>query len=47
VASLGAALFTDHLLTIELAGTLLFVALVGALAIATPRPPIRPASSNP
>ncbi len=47
VASLGAALFTDHLLTIELAGTLLFVALIGALSIATPRPPIRPASANP
>ncbi len=42
VASLGTALFTDHLLTIELAGSLLFVALIGALAIATPKPPIRP-----
>jgi NADH-quinone oxidoreductase subunit J len=44
VASLGTALFTEHLLTIELAGSLLFAALIGALAIATPRPPIRPAT---
>lgn len=43
VAGLGGALYTDHLIAAELAGVLLFVALVGALAIATPRPPIRPA----
>ncbi len=47
VASLGAVLFTDHLLTIELAGSLLFVALIGALAIATPKPPIRPTVGTP
>jgi NADH-quinone oxidoreductase subunit J len=44
VASLGTALFTDHLLVVELAGSLLFVALIGALAIASPKPPIRPAT---
>ena len=44
VAGLGATLFTDHLITVELAGALLFVALVGAIAIATPKPPIRPGS---
>ena len=42
VAGLGASLFTDHLITVELAGALLFVALVGAIAIATPKRPIRP-----
>jgi NADH-quinone oxidoreductase subunit J len=47
VAALGETLYTDYLLVVELAGTLLFVALVGALAIATPRAPIRPKSSNP
>jgi len=44
VAGLGATLFTDHLLSVELAGALLFVALVGAIAIATPRAPVRPAT---
>jgi NADH-quinone oxidoreductase subunit J len=42
VAGLGEALYTDHLITVELAGALLFVALVGAVAIAAPKPPIRP-----
>jgi NADH-quinone oxidoreductase subunit J len=42
VASLGETLFTDHLMTVELAGSLLFVALIGALAIATPKAPVRP-----
>jgi NADH-quinone oxidoreductase subunit J len=42
VAGLGATLFTDHLLAVEIAGTILFVALVGAAAIATPKPPVRP-----
>jgi NADH-quinone oxidoreductase subunit J len=42
VAGLGETLYTDHLVTVELAGALLFVALIGALAIATPKPPIRP-----
>jgi NADH-quinone oxidoreductase subunit J len=45
VAGLGGALYTDHLITVELAGSLLFVALIGALCIATPKPPVRP--SNP
>lgn len=42
VAGLGGTLFADHLITVEVAGVLLFVALVGAAAIATPRPPVRP-----
>ena len=42
VAGLGATLFTDHLIAVELGGALLFVALVGAISMATPRPPIRP-----
>ncbi len=46
VAGLGGTLFTDHLFTVEIAGALLFVALVGASAIATPRPPIRPGQSR-
>ena len=37
VAGLGETLYTDHLVTVELAGALLFVALVGALAIADPQ----------
>ena len=41
VAGLGETLYTDHLVTVELAGTLLFVALIGALAIAAPKPPVR------
>jgi NADH-quinone oxidoreductase subunit J len=41
VAGLGETLYSDHLVTVELAGGLLFVALVGALAIAAPRPPAR------
>ena len=42
VAGLGAALYTQHLVTVELAGALLFAALIGALAIAAPKAPIRP-----
>jgi NADH-quinone oxidoreductase subunit J len=42
VAGLGGTLFTDHLIAAEVAGVLLFVALVGALAIAPPKPPKRP-----
>jgi NADH-quinone oxidoreductase subunit J len=34
VASLGRSLFTDYLLPVELAGTLLLVATIGAIAIA-------------
>jgi NADH-quinone oxidoreductase subunit J len=42
VAGLGASLFTDHLLTVQVVGLLLFVALIGAVAIATPKSPTRP-----
>lgn len=42
VAGLGGTLFTDHLLSVEVAGSLLFVALVGAAVIVAPRRPIRP-----
>ena len=42
VAGLGETLYTDHLVTVELAGALLFAALIGAIAIASPKPPIRP-----
>lgn len=42
VAGLGESLFTDNLIAVELAGTLLFVALIAALTIATPKAPIRP-----
>lgn len=42
VAGLGATLFTDHLISVEIVGAILFVALVGAVCIATPKPPIRP-----
>jgi NADH-quinone oxidoreductase subunit J len=42
VAGLGETLFTDHLITVELAGSLLFVALIGAVAIATPKAAVRP-----
>jgi NADH-quinone oxidoreductase subunit J len=45
VAALGETLYTDHLIAVELAGALLFVALVGAVAIATPKPPIRPGAT--
>jgi NADH-quinone oxidoreductase subunit J len=46
VAGLGGTLFTDHLVTVELAGALLFAALIGALAIASPKPPIRPGQKS-
>lgn len=42
VAGLGETLYTDHLVTVEIAGALLFVALIGALSIAAPKPPVRP-----
>lgn len=42
VAALGATLFTDHLISVQVAGVLLFIALVGAAAIATPKAPVRP-----
>jgi NADH-quinone oxidoreductase subunit J len=44
VAGLGEALYTDHLLTVGLTGVLLFVALVGAVAITNPKPMDRPAA---
>jgi NADH-quinone oxidoreductase subunit J len=42
VAGLGEALYSDHLLSVELAGTLLFVALIAAVAITDPRRQARP-----
>jgi NADH-quinone oxidoreductase subunit J len=47
VAGLGEALYTDHLITVELAGALLFVALVGAVLIAAPKLPVRPGMKRP
>ena len=47
VAGLGESLYTDHLVTVELAGALLFVALIGAVAIADPKRPIRPGRPTP
>jgi NADH-quinone oxidoreductase subunit J len=47
VAGLGGTLYSDHLVTVELAGALLFVALIGALAIAAPKPPVRPSRMTP
>lgn len=38
VAGLGESLYTDHLLTVELAGSILFVALIAAVLIANPKP---------
>lgn len=46
VAGLGEALYADHLVTVELAGALLFVALVAAVAITNPRRPIRPGDAR-
>jgi NADH-quinone oxidoreductase subunit J len=45
VAALGRVLFTEHWLSIELAGTLLLVAMVGAIVIAARRAP-QPASGS-
>jgi NADH-quinone oxidoreductase subunit J len=42
VAGLGESLYTDQLVSVAIAGALLFVALVGAVAITNPRRPIRP-----
>jgi NADH-quinone oxidoreductase subunit J len=39
VAGLGASLYTDHLVTVGVAGVLLFVALIGAVAITNPKLP--------
>jgi NADH-quinone oxidoreductase subunit J len=46
VAGLGTSLYTDHLVTVGLAGALLFVALIGAVAMTNPRQPDR-TSHNP
>lgn len=46
VAGLGGTLYTDHLIVVELAGALLFVALVGAAAIVASRPRVRPVSAQ-
>jgi NADH-quinone oxidoreductase subunit J len=46
VAGLGESLYTTHLITATMAGALLFVALIGAVAIANPRPPVRPVRSG-
>ncbi len=45
VAGLGEALYSDHLVTVELAGTLLFVALIAAVAIIGPKRPVRPGAA--
>jgi NADH-quinone oxidoreductase subunit J len=42
VAGLGESLYSDHLVTVELAGALLFVALIAAVAITGPKRLIRP-----
>lgn len=42
VAGLGGTMFTDHLISVQVAGVLLFIALVAAAAIATPKPPVKP-----
>ena len=38
VAGLGEALYADHLVTVELAGAILFAALIAAVLIANPKP---------
>jgi len=43
VAGLGAAMYTTHLISSELVGAILFVALAGAVVIATPRVGGKPA----
>ena len=47
VAQLGIDLFTDHLIAVELAGTILLVALVAAVCIAMPPSNDKPADSEP
>ncbi len=46
VAGLGATLYTDHLIAVEIAGAILFIALVGAAAIAVPRSNARPRAES-
>ena len=43
VAGLGGAMYTTHLISSELVGAILFVALAGAVVIATPRVGGKPA----
>ncbi len=45
VAGLGESLYTTHLVTVGLAGILLFVALIGAVAITDPKRPGPPAEA--
>lgn len=47
VAQLGAELFSRHLVSVEVAGTLLLVALVGAIAMALASRGIAPAKGQP
>jgi NADH-quinone oxidoreductase subunit J len=46
VVGLGASLYTDHLISAGLAGALLFVALIGAVAISNPKPAERPGAAG-
>ena len=46
VAQLGIDLFTDHLIAVELAGTILLVALVAAVCIAMPTADDKPADNE-
>src|SRR5262249_20661873 len=46
-AYLGRSLFTDYLLPVELAGTLLLVATIGAIAVAHRRPAAPPVVAPP
>jgi NADH-quinone oxidoreductase subunit J len=39
VAGLGGSIYTDHLITAGIAGALLFVALIGAVSVTSPRRP--------
>lgn len=41
VAGLGESLYTDHLVTVELAGSLLFAALIASIVIANPKRSLR------
>jgi NADH-quinone oxidoreductase subunit J len=46
VAGIGESIYSDHLVTVELAGALLFVALIAAVAITGPKRPIRPGQTE-
>jgi NADH-quinone oxidoreductase subunit J len=46
VAGIGESLYTDHVVTAGLTGVLLFVALVGAVAIANPKRAVRGGLEN-